>query len=255
MPTTQDLINNYMQGLSQPNNPAPINMATADTGNYLQNQFFQLPAYQLAYGQNATSLDPVERFRQDPGYQFAMDQGLRQVGARGSQEGLLDSGATAKSAIQYAQGLADQNYQRYQTNQQSMFSDYQNRLSNLTNMGSTNTGNQNAISTGTNLAGMLGSLFGQQSNANLNTGSNISSLLANQGAFGANAYINTGAAQANNLLNGAGFQAQVGATNSASQAGSMNSLFSGLGSASAINPDTGKGTGMFGKGGIFGGLY
>lgn len=216
----------YQTTQTNPGQLDPIAMMQADPTSELQNVFMQTPAYQLMYGQNATSLNPVERFRQDPGYEYAMKEGLNQLSRQGSNKGLLDSGSMQRAMLEQSQGMADQNYQRFLGQNNAMFSDYQNRLANLATMGSQNTGSQNAMT----LGGAQNANYGTQAGANLATGENISSLFGNQGAFGANAMMNTAATQGSNLMQGAALQTQIDASNAASRAGSMNSLFSGMGS-------------------------
>lgn len=225
MATTQDLISQYMSALQNPQGSAqPLDMVTANTGNYLQDQYFQTPSYQLLYGQNANSLDPQQRFQQDPGYQFQLNQGLNQLYAQGASKGLLDSGNTLQNALQYSQGYANQAYNQWLSGQGANFNTYQNQLAGLVQSGTQNNGAQNAMTAGTTTAGLNAGLAGQQASANLQTGSNISSILSNQGSLGASSYLNTAAAQSNNLLNNASLQAQIDSRNAASQAGSMSSL-------------------------------
>jgi hypothetical protein len=224
MQSGQNPISYYQQALANGGDTPALDTLVADPNSVLQN-FFQLPQYQLLFGQNSNQIDPTQRFRQDPGYQFAMDQGMQQWQRGMAGKGLLESGANAQGLINYAQGTADQNYQRWLGQQQQTFGNYQDRLQGLVNMGVANTGSQNALTTGQNQAG----ISTQGANAQLGTGSNISSLLANQGSLGASAYLNTGAAQSNNLFNAAGLQTQIDANNAASKAQSQNSLFSGLG--------------------------
>ncbi len=241
--TTQSLLDQYTTSLNNVNasNTAPINMVTANTGNYLQDQFFQTPGYQLLYGQNANSLDPQQRFQQDPGYQFQLNQGLNQLYAQGASKGLLDSGSTLQNALQYSQGYANQAYNGWLSGQSGVFNNYQNQLAGLVQSGTANNGANAALQTGQAIAGNNTNLAAQSANANLATGQNISSLLNNQGSLGASSYLNTAAAQSNNLLNNASLQAQIDSRNSASQAGSMSSLGSLFGSFGRGNPMTGNG--------------
>ncbi len=246
MADTASLIQQYLNAINNSQNPNNINMVQADPGNYLQNNFFQLPAYQLLYGQNANSLDPTMRFMQDPGYQYNQEETAKQLQRSYAGKGLLDSGSMLRALSSQIQGQQNQGYQQWLGQQNGLMSDYQNRMAQLATKGSQNTGSQNALANGNQLANIssntgsnLANIGVQGANANLATGSNISSLFGNQGTFGANAMLSTAAAQANNLMQGAALQTQIDSANAASRAGSMNSLFSGLGSA-------------FGKGGAFG---
>lgn len=235
---TASLIQSYLNAVQSPNNPSAVQMVQENPGNYLQNNFFQQPAYQLLYGQNANSLNPTQRFQQDPGYQYAQDQGAQQLQRSYANKGLLDSGTMVGALQNQAQGTANQGYQQYLGQQNALFSNYQNQLANLVTAGTAANGSQAALSTGSQLSSLLANtgsgVAGTQSsaaNANLSTANDLASLFGNQGVFGANAMMNTAAAQSNNMLQGAELQTQIGAANAASQSGSMNSLFGGLGKA------------------------
>lgn len=236
-PPPPTALEQYNQNQQTPPELDPISLVTADPQSVITNRFFQLPQYQLLYGAPGTldatgapipepSLDPMQRFKQDPGYQFQLEQGMRQLQQLGAAKGLLESGPMQQELLKYSQGMADQSYQRWLGQQQGLFQDYQNRLQGLTGMGAANTGNQNAIALGNALAGM----FGAGAQGALGTGSNISSLFGNQGVFGGSAFMNTAAAQANNLMQGAALQAQIQSANQASQGQAMSSLFGGLSS-------------------------
>ncbi len=225
MADTASLIQNYLSSMSGPN-PSNIQMVQADPGNYLQNNFFQQPAYQLMYGQNANNLDPTERFKQDPGYEYNQQQTAQALQRQYANRGLLDSGSMVRALTNQIQGQQNQGYQQYLGQQNSLFSDYQNRLANMTAMGAANTGNQNALATGANSSNLYSNLGSNQANlgvqganAQLGTGNNVSGLYANQGSFGANAMMSTAAAQSGNMMQGAQLQAQIDASNAASRSG------------------------------------
>lgn len=78
----------------------------------------------------------VDRFRMSPGYQFALRQGLDAVRSRGAAGGMIGSGAEARELQRYGQGLAAQEYGRYQQ-----------RLTGLASMGQ-----QTSMRTGLGLA-------------------------------------------------------------------------------------------------------
>ena len=110
----------------------------------------------------------MKDFVADPGYQFRMEQGNRDLQERLAAMGLTSSGRALKEGMRFNQGLADQTYNdaynRYQTNRNTKF----NFLSGLGGSG------QNAanVISGTNtnfggqVSGALGNL-GQNLNANL----------------------------------------------------------------------------------------
>ena len=136
-------------------------------------------------------------FRTDPGYQWALDQGLRAVNAQEGASGLYDAGARDKARIAYAEGLANQQYGAYA----NRFDSYVNRLYSLAGAGQ-NSATQTATSA-------------------LNTGTNMSNIAASQGAADASIYGNAAKGLgtiANDLFKSPGFQ------------DSLRGLFSGSGS-------------------------
>lgn len=255
MPSVEEFINSILQSGQQAPQNAP------NTG--LQ-QFLNTPQYSLLYGQNTASdainaanagtYNPVNAFHLDPGYQFSVDQGMKQMQQNAAAKGLLESGPLLRELQQYGQGAADQNYQRWMGQQQGLFSDYQNRLSGLAQFGSTQTGAQQGV----DMNNMLAQLAG---NANVNTGNQlaqfggltaegVASLLGNQGVLNANAMLNTGAAQANNIMQGNMFTAQLMAQQQAQANQSANSMFAGQGAMQGY-----QGSPMFSGGSSGGGSY
>ena len=71
------------------------------------------------YGQYAKDFS-MQDYQQDPGYQFRLSEGLKQLGHAAGARGGLISGQTMKGMEDYRQGLASQEYgnafNRYQTN-------------------------------------------------------------------------------------------------------------------------------------------
>lgn len=105
-------------------------------------------------------------FTQDPGYQFALNQALESVKARGAAGGNYGGGGTTSDLLRTATGLASQQY-----------GDFFNRQYNLAGLG------QNAAA-GAGTAGM-------------NTASNIGSLLTSNAQNQGNAAINSANAWSN----------------------------------------------------------
>lgn len=95
----------------------------------------------------------LDKFRNSPGYQFALNEGLSAVSRQNAAKGLTNSGAELKGLNNYAQGQADQTYQQYVGN-----------LANASGIGFTATGQQIASNSAT------GSAVG---NADLVHGSNV----------------------------------------------------------------------------------
>lgn len=52
-------------------------------------------------------------FQDTPGYQFALNEGMRAIANQAAARGLLNSGARLRAAGRYATGLADQTYQNW----------------------------------------------------------------------------------------------------------------------------------------------
>lgn len=110
--------------------------------------------------------------RQTPGYQFALNQGLKSTQNGAAARGLGSSGAALKGAATYATGLAD--------------STYQNQF-------------QNAVTNKLNAYNMLSGVADRGENAGAQSGSIGATLTGNAG----NALTNAGTAQAAGLV-GAG---------------------------------------------------
>jgi len=94
----------------------------------------QLAAYEQYQKQNpyqARGDFTVDKFRQDPGYQFQLQQGLDALSNRSSVAGGLNSN-NLKGLVGYAQGLADTSYQgafnRYQTEAGRSLNEYETGL-------------------------------------------------------------------------------------------------------------------------------
>jgi len=89
------------------------------------------------------SFDPTQaQLEQTPGYQFTLQQGLKNTNNALAAKGLNLSGAQAKGLANYTTGLADQTYQQQYQNALQQFmtnygiqSDTYNRLSGLVNLG------------------------------------------------------------------------------------------------------------------------
>lgn len=128
-------------------------------------------------------------FQTDPGYEFALQQGLRGVDAGAAARGIVDSGATRKAEIGYAEGLANQQYNQYT----DRFNNYVNRLFALAGAG------QNSAT--------------QSATTALNTGNNLSNISLGQGAADASIYGNAAKGignTVNSLFGNQGFQDWLG---------------------------------------------
>jgi len=92
--------------------------------------------------------------QQQPGYQFALRQGLKGVQNSAAARGLGTSGAALKGAAGFTTGLADQTYQNQFSNEMAQRDARFNRLMGTANLGANaaaQTG-QSAIATGQGIA-------------------------------------------------------------------------------------------------------
>jgi hypothetical protein len=77
----------------------------------------------LAYNQYLPPRMTQAELEQTPGYQFQLQQGLKQTQSLAASRGLGVSGASLKGAAEYVTGLADKNYQNQFNNAQTRFKD------------------------------------------------------------------------------------------------------------------------------------
>ena len=127
------VVGSALIGGNASSNAASTQAAAADRAAELQNQQYQqtrqdqMPWMQA--GQTAlNALTPLatnyqkfgmDQFKQDPGYQFRLSEGLKQLGHAAGARGGLISGQTLKGIQDYAQNSASNEYtnafNRYQT--------------------------------------------------------------------------------------------------------------------------------------------
>jgi hypothetical protein len=212
------------------NTAAGVQYAALDQMQQNQSPYMQagqdaLSQYQqmLASGQLSPqfSFNPtMAQLEQTPGYQFALQQGLKGVQNSAAAKGLGYSGAQIKGAEQFGTGLASQTYQQqYQNALQNFNTNYQvgqnaaNRLSGL-------------VSLGQNAAAGVG-------NAGIQVAGNVGNALIGAGNAQAAAYTNMG-----NAVNGAiGNGIQGYYLNQALGGGAQNSLYGGQQSAQSYPVD------------------
>lgn len=246
--TTQNL--NPFNSLGLVAGPAALNVAlggptgggpdyVAQAASYLPealSDVHQATQYMLNAGQIGVGPGGQAALEQTPGYQFALNQGLKSVQSGAAARGLGVSGASMKGAANYAQGLASQTYQQQ----------FQNALS-LSNQANT-----------------LGSSMMQQSAGALNLNTGQQNQLTNQfqrlqslANLGESAAAGTGqigatlAGQQGNFINAAGQAAAAGTT------GAANALTSGVQNYLGYNQlqqmiQSGYNPALFGGGGLSG---
>lgn len=174
------------------------------------------------------SFNPSD-LQNSPGYQFALQQGLRGVNASGAATGSLGSGANIKGAAQYATGLASQTYnQQYQNALQG----YQANVNSL--LPQAQMGLQASGTAGSNLLGAAQ----YAGNTNLNAAQYAGTAGINAAQYAGTAGINAGNQQASNLINAGVYtgNTQIGAANATAQgdlgaAAAWNTALSGIGQA------------------------
>lgn len=122
----------YLMGITPTDPNAGPNETAAQTA-----AFNPTAGVNTALGASGSLAQPFStaQFQQDPGYQFALDQGEKALQNSAAAKGGLFSGATGKAINTFAQGTANQQYQaaydRYNTNQNNLYS----RLGGLSNSG------------------------------------------------------------------------------------------------------------------------
>lgn len=131
-----------------------------------------------------TAAPDARQFREDPGYQFAVDEGQRAIDRSAAARGTLNSGGTLKALARYGQGMADQQYGNWWDRQRAVQADHFNRLSTIAGTGQT---------TATSLGTQGQNFAGQQTG----TLSNIANLHLQGGNARASSYLRRGALSAN----------------------------------------------------------
>lgn len=152
-----------------------------------------MAATQQNYDRTATNLNPYinaggnalgtmqalnsgdySAFKVSPDYQFALTQGLQGLDRSAAARGSLYSGGHSTDIMNYAQGLASQNY-----------SNFYNRLAGLAQSGQAAASNLGSIGTGN--AATIGNASMYAANANANAAYNNANTLGNFAGQAANA--------------------------------------------------------------------
>lgn len=206
-------------------------MTAANPSNALTS-FFNTPLYQLEFGNSGAAVDPnasaMDRFKTDPGYQFASQQGIKNLDASAAAKGNLLSGNHMQDLVNYNQNLAGTQYDSYINRLNNVYNNYSGGLMSVAGLGS-GAANQN-----TNSAANTGNASAQLATNNAN---NSNSLLQTLADTQGNAALAAGNARASSYTN---------------QANNNNQMIGGIGSAisgyfnkpsmggSWLNPDTGS---------------
>jgi hypothetical protein len=103
------------------------------------------------------------KFREDPGYQFRLDEGQKAIERAAAARGKYFDPSTVRELGEYNAGQADQTFNqafdRYNIGQNNIF----NRLASVAGIGQTATGQLNQ--SGQNYANQAGNIYGQMGNA------------------------------------------------------------------------------------------
>lgn len=190
---------------------------------YMQAGQEGLQAYLNSLGITGFQKSVIDRFRELPGYKFALQQGQQSLQRQAAARGMSGSGAASKELARYGQGMADQEY-----------GNYQNRLQGLATQGQQlgETAAQQAMGTG-------------QSLANLGYGyaGDIGSIYQGMGQNAANAQMAQAQMDAQKRSNMWNMIGQIGGA--AMGMSGLGSLFGGGGSSYGgyspwLNPDTNR---------------
>lgn len=167
------LVSAYMNSQAAENaTAAQVNAANAATsvaqGNYAQNREDLAPYREAGRGalsQLTQQLPDMNRsfsaadFREDPGYQFRMDEGNKAIERSASARGGIGGGATMKALTRFSQGTASDEYNnaynRFNNDRSNRF----NRLAAVSGIG------QTATNTGVAAGGATAAAIGQNINA------------------------------------------------------------------------------------------
>lgn len=140
-----------------------FDLSRSDYLPYLQQGTKALGTYASLLGQNgsAAQQQAMAQFQASPDYNFRLNEGARALTARNAALGIQDSGAAQRSALQYSQGIASQE-----------FGNWTNRLAALSGVGQTAA--QNNAQLGSNYANAVTGL-------NMNNAQNLGSSYINRG--------------------------------------------------------------------------
>jgi len=229
-----DLTNYYNQGRTDLTNYYNQGRTDLMQGGQRAEGYYQ--PYREAGGR---ALDTLEQkmaagpgdFESSPGYQFRLQQGMEQMergaAARGGQAGLTDP-RMQKELMQYGQGMASDEYDKFMNRYYQGLSPYQQ----MAGQGQMAAGGSADIAygTGSNLSNIGMQTGGNLANMGMQTGSNLSNIGMQTGANLGNMGMQTGgnlanvAGQAGANLANMGMQTGTGLANMGMQGGQQNAL-------------------------------
>jgi phage gp37-like protein len=144
-------------------------------------------AYTAAMGLGPAGSAGTEAFRNTPGYQFQMDQGLDAVNRTANARGLLGSGNTTTDLLKYSQGLADQTYGSYLSRLSPLMQMYGQGIAGqaggLTNQANlANTQGAARATLGTGLGSGMAGIYGQAGQMPLAAAGQKAGIIGNMGS-------------------------------------------------------------------------
>ena len=131
----------------------------------------------------------VSAFQTSPGYEFAMNQGLDALDRRAASRGMLASGNTNLDTINYATGLANQQYGNWQQNLAGLINPEMAATSGIAGVetgraGLYNTDAQNRVGLASGITSGLNSQATQAANAEMQGSANLFGLGMNLAKLG-----------------------------------------------------------------------
>lgn len=208
----------------QPSGPLNLGTASPVVANYTRPDQGSSPSA-------SQFIDP-SKFTTSPGFQFRLDQGLRNTNASFGAKGLLQSGAALQGFNDYAANSASQEYQNWFTQQQQLYSDAANQF-----VSDRNNSNQNFAddrSYGTNLAISNRDFANNQYNTQTQNmfqlagiGANEANALTGAVTGNANNQANLFTNQGNNAANAANAQGSTNAQLAGTIGSTVANLFNG----------------------------
>lgn len=187
------------QGSQYPQAQGDLTKATAELQSLKDQEAQRVAKEKEAYDQAMSVISGYNRgiasgtgpqsveYTQSPGYQFRMDEGLKAIERGAAARGRIDSGETMKALQTYGQGVAAQDFERFE---QQRKQDYYNYLSALTGQSGQAASNQAAAlgqSAATQAANLMTGGAAAYGQGIASAGQQRASSYANQAAISSNA--------------------------------------------------------------------
>jgi hypothetical protein len=167
-------------------------------------------------------------FKEDPGYQFRLAQGNKQLTANAAATGNLASGRTLKALTEYGQDYASNEYDKFINRYYQSLTPYQS----LAGLGMTTAGNMGnqAIQAGNAVADLTAGAGRSLAGIYQNTGNGLANIYTSGGNAMANSYMNAGNIAAQGALAQGNIAAWGSMNSSNAWTGAINSGLQGISS-------------------------